>query len=65
MERRKIMYGTNKKDIVEAIKKLREMKSVQLIEGKVCKDHVHMYVAEDECGRGYVILEGEKRSDVF
>lgn len=42
--RRKVMYGSNKKDIVEIIKKLCEMKSVELIEGKVCVDHVHMYV---------------------
>jgi len=39
------MYGCNKKDLVEIIKKLCEMKSVELIEGKVCVDHVHMYVA--------------------
>lgn len=43
--RRKVMYGCNKKDLVEIIKKLCEMKSVELIEGKVCVDHVHMYVA--------------------
>ena len=34
------MYGTNKKDLVEIIPKLCEMKGVSLIEGKVCKDHV-------------------------
>ena len=39
------MYGENKKDLVEIIKKLCEMKSVRLIEGKVCVDHIHMYVA--------------------
>ena len=43
--RRKIMYGELKKDLVEIIKKLCEMKQVEIIEGKVCKDHVHMYVA--------------------
>ena len=43
--RRKIMYGETKKDLVEIIKKLCEMKQVQLIDGKVCVDHVHMYVA--------------------
>ena len=41
----KIMYGANKKDLVESIPKLCEMKGISLIEGKVCKDHVHMYVA--------------------
>lgn len=34
------MYESNKNDIVEIIKKLCEMKSVELIEGKVCVDHV-------------------------
>ena len=39
------MYGSNKKDIAEIVKKRCEMKGVQLIEGKVCVDHIHMYVA--------------------
>ena len=43
--RRRIMYGTVKKDIVEIFKKLLEIKGVVLIEGKVCKDHVHLYVS--------------------
>ena len=42
--RRKIMYGQVKKDIVDILKKLCEMKQVQLIDGKVCIDHVYMYV---------------------
>ena len=43
--RRKIIYGELRKDIVEIIKKLCEMKQVELIDGRVCRDHVHMYVA--------------------
>ena len=43
--RRKIMYGETKRDLVEIIKKLCEMKQVALIDGRVCKDHIHMYVA--------------------
>ena len=43
--RRRIMYGSNKRDLVEIIKKLCEMKNVPLIEGRVCSDHIHMYVA--------------------
>ena len=43
--RRRIMYGVVKKDIVEVFKKLIEMKGVVLVEGKVCKDHVHLYVS--------------------
>ncbi len=34
--RRKIKCGETKRDIVEIIKKLCEMKQVQLIDGKVC-----------------------------
>ena len=37
--RRKIMYG------VLNHKNLCEMKQVSLIDGRVCKDHIHMYVA--------------------
>ena len=43
--RRKIMYGETKRDIVEILKKLCEMKQVTLISGGVSKDHVHMYLA--------------------
>lgn len=39
--RRKIMYGETKRDLVETIKKLCEMKQVTLTDGKVCIDHVH------------------------
>lgn len=39
------MYGTTKKDMVEIIKKLCEMKQVELIDGRVCVDHIHMYVS--------------------
>lgn len=43
--RRKIMYGETKRDLVETIKKLCEMKQVTLTDRKVCIDHVHMYIA--------------------
>ena len=33
-----------KKDLSEIFPKLCEMKGVGLLEGKICKDHVHMYV---------------------
>lgn len=39
------MYGETKRNLVGIIKKLCEMKQVKLINGKVCTDHVHMYVA--------------------
>ena len=56
--RRKIMYDANKKDMVEIIPKLCEMKGVSLIKGKVCKDHVHMYVANPPWRYQYYTLEG-------
>ena len=43
--RRKIMYGNLKKDVAEILKKIIEMKGVILIEGKICKDHIHIYVS--------------------
>lgn len=43
--RRRIMYGELKRDVAEIIKKWCEMKQVELIDGRVCKDHIHMYVA--------------------
>lgn len=43
--RRKIMYGEVKKDIGEILRKLCEMSEAELIEGKVCSDHVHLYIA--------------------
>lgn len=39
------MYGQVRKDVGEILRKLCEMKQVTLLEGKVCRDHVHMYVA--------------------
>ena len=39
------MYGETKRDLRDILKKLCEMKGVQIIEGKICVDHVHMYVA--------------------
>lgn len=42
--RRNIMYGETKKNLVEIIKKLCEMKQVQLTDRKVCVNHIHMYV---------------------
>lgn len=43
--RRKIMYGETKRDLVEIIKKLCEMKQVELIDGEIYKDYIYMYVA--------------------
>lgn len=42
---RKVMYGQVRKDVAEIIRKLCDMSEANLIEGKVCSNHVHMYVA--------------------
>ena len=43
--RRKVMYGQYRKDMGQILRKICEMNEVTLIEGKVCLDHVHMYVS--------------------
>ena len=43
--RRKSMYGQVKKDVVEVIKKICQMEGIEILEGAVCKDHVHLYVS--------------------
>ena len=43
--RRKVMYGNVKADVREVLKKLCEFKKVQIIEGAVCSDHVHLCVS--------------------
>lgn len=40
--RRQIIYGRLKRDIGKILKLLCERKSVEIIEAKVCKDHVHI-----------------------
>ena len=39
------MYGQVRKDVVEVIKKICEMEGVEIVDGAVCKDHVHLYVS--------------------
>ena len=43
--RRKVMYGRVKKDIREILRRLCEYKRVEIIEGTVCADHVHLCVS--------------------
>ena len=39
------MYGETKKDLVEIIKKLCELKQVNRTDGRACIEYVYMYVA--------------------
>ena len=43
--RRKVMYGELRKEIDEILRKLCEISQVQLIEGTICANHIHMHVA--------------------
>ena len=38
------MYGRIKRDIQDILKKLCEYKQIEILEGTVCSDHVHMCV---------------------
>jgi len=43
--RRKVLYGQVKADIREILKKLCEYKKIEIIEGAICTDHVHICVS--------------------
>lgn len=43
--RKKQLYGRLKEDVREAISKLCKYKNVEIIEGAVCPDHVHLCVS--------------------
>ena len=40
--RRKVLYGQLRTDVRDIIKKLCEYKKVEIVEGAVCSDHVHL-----------------------
>jgi len=39
------MYGQVRADVREILKKLCEFKNIEIVEGAVCKDHVHLCVS--------------------
>ena len=43
--RRKEIYGKQKKDIGQILRKLCEQKDAQIIEAEACPDHIHMLVS--------------------
>jgi putative transposase len=43
--RRKVLYGKIKADVREILKKLCQYKKVEIIEGAVCSDHVHLCIS--------------------
>ena len=43
--RRQVIYGKIKVDIGKMLRKLCEIKGVEIIEAEACKDHIHMLVS--------------------
>lgn len=43
--RRKVIYKTLRKDVIEIIKKLCKEMKVEIIEGEACRDHIHLLVS--------------------
>ena len=42
--RRQVIYGKVREDIGKILRQLCELKGVELIEGELCRDHVHLLV---------------------
>lgn len=43
--RRKVFFEEKRKEVREILRQLCEWKGVEIIEGEVCPDHIHMMVA--------------------
>ena len=43
--RRQAIYGKVREDIGKILRQLCELKNVELIEGELCRDHVHLLVS--------------------
>ena len=43
--RRQVIYGKVREDIGKILRQLCELKGVELIEGELCRDHVHLLVS--------------------
>jgi putative transposase len=65
--RRKTMYGVLRNDIREIIRKLCEYKRVEILEGNVSPDHVHLCIKiapkMSVCIGIYGVSEGKERTD--
>ena len=66
--RRKAIYGQIRSDIGEILRRLREHKGVEIIEGHLMPDHVHMLLAiPPKCGVSSVMgyLKGKSSLMIF
>ena len=64
--RRKIIYNQYKESIRDILKQLCAYKGVEIIEGHLMPDHIHIYVSKHtapiQCVAVYGILKGKKRT---
>ena len=62
--RRKIIYNQYKESIRDILKQLCAYKGVEIIEGHLMPDHIHMskHTTEIQCVTVYGILKGKKRT---
>ena len=64
--RRKIIYNQYRESLGKILRQLCEYKGVEIHEGHLMPDHVHMLVSippKNECIQFYGILKGEKCAD--
>ena len=64
--RRKVFFGEKRMEIREILRTLCQWKGVEIIEGEVCPDHIHMLVSippQNERIRFHGIFKGEKQSN--
>ncbi len=43
--RRKVIYGQLRREVVTVVRKLCEYKGVKILEGKACVDHIHLCIS--------------------
>lgn len=61
--RRKVFYEEKRAEIREILRELCQWKGVEIIEGEICPDHIHMlvkYPAQNERFGGYGLLKGKE-----
>ena len=51
--RRKVFYEEHRLEVREILRKLCEWKGIEIIEGEVCPDHVHILVYPKKAGVGF------------
>ena len=42
--RRKVLYGECRKEVIEVVRQLLANKKIQIVEGAICSDHIHLSI---------------------